>query len=151
MIKPETAEDQVRQAKRFIKLAGKRLRTFQAGGDVIPEEDVSSLHVPGHTPGMVAYRFQSRGETLMMMGDVWVHPSISLEHPEWRFAFDTNTPIAVESRQRAIKDAVDRNARLVVPHFPWPSLGRIGLRDGRAHWDPDWYGWSHGQVAPSKS
>lgn len=139
-VKPEMVEGFIQQAHDFIAATEGRLKLFPAGAEVM--DGISSIHLPGHTNGQVAFAIASQGETLMMTGDVWGHPLVSLQHPDWRFAYDVHHENAVRSRQKAIHEAIDRKALLLVPHFPWPSLGRIGLRDGIAHWDAEWYAWS---------
>ena len=119
-------------ARRFIELAGDRLRQFEAGD--APVEGVGSIGLPGHTPGQVGFIFDGGSETLLYTADAAGHPFVSLQKPEWRFAFDTDSPTAIATRRALVRKLIDTEWHNFTPHFPWPSFGRIIEGGGQPVW-----------------
>ena len=68
--------------------------------------------------------------------DAAANRPVSLQRPEWRFAFDTDSPMAVDTRKRLIDLAVEKGWPLFTPHFPWPAIGRIVRESGGIQWTP---------------
>lgn len=116
-------------AKRFLGFATSRATFFNAGDDVIP--GVRSFPLPGHTPGQVGFVIDGGSETLFFSADAAGHSAISVLKPEWRFAFDTNAPLAIETRRSMLAMLADKGWTTYTPHFPWPGVGTF-VRDGDA-------------------
>lgn len=122
-------------ARRFLQLAGDRLRQFEAGEAVV--DGVATIALPGHTPGQVGFVFDGGGgEKLFYTADAAGHPFVSLRKPEWRFAFDTDSPLAVATRRRMVRHLIDTKWYNFTPHFPWPAFGRIVEREAVPVWVP---------------
>ncbi|WP_174296680.1 hypothetical protein [Sphingomonas bacterium] len=119
-------------ARRFVAIAGDRLRQFDAGEP--PVAGVGSMALPGHTPGQVGFVFEGGDATLLYTADAAGHSFVSLQKPEWRFAFDTDSPVAIATRRQLIRTLIDAGWYNFTPHFPWPAYGRIVERDGRPLW-----------------
>ena len=64
-----------------------------------PSKGVRCLPTPGHTPGRLAVELSSRGERLLLIGDVVIHP-LHVMHPEWYSVFDAD-PVPVAQTRRA--------------------------------------------------
>jgi glyoxylase-like metal-dependent hydrolase (beta-lactamase superfamily II) len=111
-----------------------RLELFAAGDTVLP--GVEAIATPGHTPGHMAFRFESGGASLLHGADVVLHPLL-LEHPDWRNAFDMDPDLAARSAHALMELALDQEALLFAHHFPpFPSLGRIGKAAEGWLWEP---------------
>lgn len=111
-----------------------RLELFDAGDIVLP--GVEAIATPGHTPGHVAFRFESSGASLIHGADVVLHPLL-LEHPDWRNAFDMDPEQAPRSAHTLMELALDQAALLFAHHFPpFPSLGRVRRADEGWLWGP---------------
>ena len=134
LLPPFVQEDCVRSAKRFLAVAAGRMELFDAGDVVV--EGVRSFPLPGHTPGQVGFLFETGGEPLFYTADAAANRPVSLQRPDWRFAFDTDSPMAVDTRKRLIDLAVEKGWPLFTPHFPWPAIGRIVRESGGIQWTP---------------
>lgn len=97
--------------------------------DPQPEQElvpgITLLAAPGHTPGHLAVRVESRGEALLVANDALIHPIISLAHPEWPCDLDTHPEQAVVTRQTLLAQASFAHLPVVAYHFPWPSAGYV--------------------------
>ncbi len=132
LMPPPMRVDAIRDAKRFLALAGKRLVPFDAGGDVM--EGVTSVLLDGHTPGQVGFLFQGGEESLFYTADAAPHRSISFKKPEWRFSFDADAKAATSTRKRLMELLLEKNWVIFTPHFPWPPIGRLARQHGETHW-----------------
>ncbi len=87
-------------------------------------EGVKPILTKGHTPGHLVVSFSSRGKTLLVISDLFVHP-IHLEKPEWVTAVDFNPQQNVESRLRILEKAEKEKALIMGFHFSFPGLGYV--------------------------
>ena len=121
-------------AERMLRLVGDDLRTFRAGEEALP--GVRTLPLPGHAPGQVGFILSSGGETLLFMADAMAHPVISIETPDVCNPMDMDSSRAVQTRHEVIALLSGSDWQTFVPHFPWPSRGRISGADGKPTWVP---------------
>jgi glyoxylase-like metal-dependent hydrolase (beta-lactamase superfamily II) len=94
-----------------------RLETFTQG-EVFP--GVTAMPIPGHTPGHTAYVIESRGQSLMIWGDIVHVPEVQIPRPQTGIAFDVDPDTAVATRTR-ILDLVALDRLLIAgmhTHFP---------------------------------
>jgi glyoxylase-like metal-dependent hydrolase (beta-lactamase superfamily II) len=84
---------------------------------------------PGHTPGHISVRISSRGENAVITGDLMHHP-IQIAHPDWVCGFDTDPPLAVDTRRKFVERYCDQPVRVFGTHFAGPTAGHIVRRSG---------------------
>jgi glyoxylase-like metal-dependent hydrolase (beta-lactamase superfamily II) len=117
-------------AKEFILGAQTALGAYKdrlqlvAGGDRILE-GFELLDTPGHTPGHLAVLIGSGRDQLLHFADAAHHHALSFAHPDWRFAFDADAALAVETRKKLFDRAAADRLRLFGTHMPFPALGRV--------------------------
>ena len=104
-----------------------RARFVEAEEEVAP--GIAAVEAFGHSAGHMAYRVESGGEALMVMGDVAAHFALSMRRPDWHFAMDDDKPAAAASRRRVLGMVADRGMLAAGFHMPFPSVGRVE-RDG---------------------
>jgi glyoxylase-like metal-dependent hydrolase (beta-lactamase superfamily II) len=85
---------------------------------------------PGHTPGHVSVRIESRGESAVITGDLVHHPC-QFAHPEWGSSADWNTALAEQTRREFIVRHADGPTLVIGTHFAAPTAGWV-RRDGEA-------------------
>jgi len=122
-VPPEATKDFVVAAQSALGAYKDRLQLV-AGGDKILD-GIELLDTPGHTPGHLALIVGSGAERLLHLGDVAAHHAISFAHPGWRFAFDADPALAVETRRKLFDRAAAERLRLFGSHLPFPALGRV--------------------------
>ncbi len=111
------------------------LASFYARGTVaVPE--LTALPTPGHTPGQHSLIVQSRGERIVIGGDVMHHPC-QAAHPEWSSDLDDDAKAAEVTRRAFLDNLADTETLLIGTHFAGPTAGRI-MREGNAfRFEPD--------------
>ena len=76
-----------------------------------------TLHAaPGHTPGHLFLRVESRGEVAFFVGDIMHHP-MQVHRPDWNSVYCEDPDEAARTRRRVLDLAADQHARVVPAHF----------------------------------
>jgi len=112
-----------RQRLRFFKWAREQVKPYMnrrrnAQGEVFP--GVTALPLYGHTPGHTGYLVSSKGEQLLIWGDIVHMPDIQTRRPEVWMEPDVDGQAAIATRKR-IMDQVATDRLLVAGmhmHFP---------------------------------
>ena len=101
----------------------KAMRTFEKDGEVLP--GISSLALPGHTPGHTGYMISSGKDSLLIWGDIIHSPTIQFAHPEATVAFDVD-PDQASATRKVILDRVSADKTLVAgAHMNFPAFSHI--------------------------
>lgn len=124
---PEAMQAMVAGAQRQLAGVADRLRTFEDGEELAPGLRAHAAF--GHTPGHMAFTFESEGEVLFVSADTFNHPLISLARPEWHLGFDVEKEQAAQTRRRVLEMLTAEKLRTLGYHMPWPGLGRV-VREG---------------------
>lgn len=116
--------------------AGK-VRGFDRNGEILP--GISAELRPGHSPGSAIFRLTSRGEQLIIIGDIIHIAAVQLERPEVGFVFDWNPAMARTDRENALRDFAREGALVASPHMSFPGVGHFRA-DGQGYrWIPAEY------------
>ncbi|WP_338721087.1 MBL fold metallo-hydrolase [Devosia sp. XK-2] len=91
---------------------------------------VTAIPLPGHTPGHMGLRIESRGEALLIWGDLVHTPAYQFAHPDWSVAFDADGPTAIASRRRMLDIVASQDLMVAGMHLDFPSLGYVEHKDG---------------------
>lgn len=134
LMMPKMQAETIWAAQRFLALAKDRIVQFHAGEEAIA--GVETILLDGHTPGQVGFLFDAGADKLFYTADAAGHRYISVEHPDWRFSFDTDAPLAIATRKRLIDLAIETGWSMFTPHFTWPALGKMTRQNGEAVWRP---------------
>lgn len=102
-------------------LAGK-VDLFEPGDEILP--GIQAVDACGHSPGMVALLFESRGERLLHIADTAHHP-FQIKHTDWVPRFDMHPEGAAQARQRLFARAAAENLLVMAFHFSHPGLGHV--------------------------
>lgn len=115
--------------KRLTKITGEA-KVFNA---------LTTVPLPGHTPGHTGYMLSSGDETLFIWADTIHHATFQLVHPEWGPAFDVDPKTAAKSRKHALDMAASDRLMIAGMHMPFPAVGHVtkeevGYRFVPAEW-----------------
>ena len=110
--------------------AGK-FKPFEANTELVP--GVRSQASVGHTPGHNFYVVESKGEKLVLWGDVMHAAAVQFMSPTITIAFDTDAKSAAEQRLKAYADAAEKGYWVGATHVAFPGLGRLRAAEGGAY------------------
>jgi len=94
-------------------------------------EEIDLVPTPGHTPGHVSVRIQSRGQLAYITGDCIHHPA-QMARPHWCVQFDEDKTAAANMRKGLLADWVDRDTLVIGTHFAAPTAGYV-VSDGETY------------------
>ncbi|MDC6726107.1 hypothetical protein OEZ75_26045, partial [Leclercia adecarboxylata] len=69
---------------------------------------------------------------LLYTGDLMHHWILSVEHPDWRVGYDDDQTAGEKARLDEVTALRNSGAHIYAYHFPFPGLGKIPTREGRA-------------------
>ncbi|MGH9823611.1 MAG: hypothetical protein ACREDR_10210 [Blastocatellia bacterium] len=103
------------------------------------EDTAGLLHTPGHT----SYIVESKGQALIVMGDLVLMGALQFENPSLGSSFDGDPKFAAEQRLRVFKMAADKNIWVAGGHLSFPGIGHIRSVQDRYFWIPANYAIPH--------
>jgi glyoxylase-like metal-dependent hydrolase (beta-lactamase superfamily II) len=106
-----------------------QLRLLEGDAEFAP--GVSGVVTPGHTPGHMSVRFESKGEYGAFVCDM-ASFAIHFERLGWMTAYDVEPLVTLETKRKWQAWALETNALLFFPHDPQRPAGRLTpVRDGK--------------------
>ncbi|KUY58967.1 MBL fold metallo-hydrolase [Burkholderia sp. RF2-non_BP3] len=124
----ERARGNFRIARRTFDAYRAQLRTIEAAGDVLP--GIVAVPLPGHTPGHTGYRVESRGERLLIWGDLVHFAPIQVARPDVSIAFDHDPSQASSTRAATLAEVASDNLLIAGMHLADTGFARIARANG---------------------
>lgn len=109
-------------ARRDLRAVLGRLQLVKEGDSIA--SGVSVLDTPGHTPGHISV-FVDRGEGLIVGGDAIASEFVSVQRPDWAFAFDSIPDIATATRKALLDRIATEGHQILGYHFAYPGIGQV--------------------------
>lgn len=116
----------------YIK-AGK-FKTFN--GDTELVAGVKAVAARGHTPGHSVYLVESKGQKLMLWGDLMHVAAVQFENPSVTISFDSDSKAAMAARKKAYADAAQQGYMVGATHVSFPGLGYVRTEGKGYVWIP---------------
>jgi glyoxylase-like metal-dependent hydrolase (beta-lactamase superfamily II) len=133
---PDAARESLHSmARRCLGALRHQIEPICCETEIIP--GVVAIPAPGHTPGHLAVLIADEGNLLLNLGDAAVHP-LHLEQPSWQNGFDLAADCALATRRQLMERAIADEMHVMAFHFPFPSIGRVAVKDGGWMWTPGW-------------
>jgi predicted metal-binding membrane protein/glyoxylase-like metal-dependent hydrolase (beta-lactamase superfamily II) len=105
-------------------------------GDVAIVPGIRALATPGHTPGHTSYVVESKGQTLVVMGDLVLVGALQFADPALSSPFDADRNAAVTQRTRILKLAADQDYWIAGAHLSFPGIGHVRRNQLQYSWSP---------------
>ena len=106
----------------------------EVGGETELADGVTAFEIPGHFPGHMGVRIESRGRFAILLADTAVHPKM-LDLPELVYVSDADSDTCAQTRRALLEELVDRDVLAVCGHYPRGGIGRVVTRDGNVVWE----------------
>jgi glyoxylase-like metal-dependent hydrolase (beta-lactamase superfamily II) len=116
----QTARDQLKPCR-------SQLSTFAGETEVFP--GVTTVPIPGHTPGHTAYRIASGSEQVLIWGDIVHVPEVQIPFPDVGMAFDTDGAAAVATRKRVLDMVAADRVTVGGMHLGFPGFAHVTRSD----------------------
>lgn len=109
--------------------AGK-FKPFEGDVELVP--GVSSHSGKGHTPGHATYVLESKGQKLVLIGDLIHVAAVQMAHPEVTIGFDSEPKEALAARRQAFDAAARAGYLIGGAHLAFPGVGHL-RKDGKGY------------------
>ena len=120
-------------------VAAGKLRTFEGSTELVPGVRAQSAY--GHTPGHTVYVVESKGEKLVLLGDLMHVAAVQFENPGVTIQFDSDQAAAARQRQAVFADAASKGYMIGAAHLSFPGIGRLrGAASGYTFIPLNWSG-----------
>ena len=115
-------------------------------GNIELAPGIKAVAAHGHTPGHTIYAVESKGQKLVLWGDLMHVAAVQFPQPQVTISFDIDSKAAAVQRKKAYADAVKGRYLVGSAHLPFPGLGHLrGEGKGYA-----WVPVDYAPVAPLK-
>ena len=123
------------EGEELVALIRPKVRPFMPGELLTPS--ITAVTLPGHTEGHSGYEIVSGESRLLYFGDAMHSSVLSVGHPEWTLAWDTDGPVGITTRESLLERAERDELMLYGVHFPWPGLGHVKKQGKGYVWAPE--------------
>jgi glyoxylase-like metal-dependent hydrolase (beta-lactamase superfamily II) len=133
---PEDARGSFKSAMAAIKpyAAAGRFKPFDGDTELVP--GVRAVAAWGHTPGHTVYVVESRGQRLVLWGDLMHVAAVQFPDPTVTIRFDTDSTAAAARRQQQFTDAAAGGYWVAAAHLPFPGIGHLRANGSGYDWYP---------------
>lgn len=113
--------------------AGK-FKSFSGETELVP--GIKAVAARGHTPGHSVYLIESKGQKLMLWGDLMHVAAVQFENPSVTISFDSDSKAAMAQRLKAYADAAKQGYMVGATHLSFPGLGYLRSEGKGYAWVP---------------
>ena len=111
-----------------------KFKAFEGDTDLVP--GVKAIATRGHTPGHSTYVVESKGQKLMLWGDLVHVASVQFDNPSVTFKFDNDSKNAAIQRKKAYAEAAKGGYLVAATHLPFPGVGHVAANGKNYIWVP---------------
>lgn len=104
-------------------IATGKFKTFDGSTDLVP--GIKSVAAYGHTPGHTSYAVESKGQKLMLWGDLIHAAAVQFDNPSITVHFDSDSKTARAERETAFAAAAKDGYLIGAAHLSFPGLGYL--------------------------
>lgn len=119
----------VERVQPIFALVRRMLAAYQHAVHLLDDSELApgmtSVWLPGHTPGHTGFRIDSQGQSLLIWGDIVHYPHVQAAHPEASIAFDYDPAQAEATRTALLKQVVEENLLVAGMHFGIQGFAHI--------------------------
>lgn len=136
---PNDKRDGFRAAMASLRpyVAAGRFKPFDGDTELVP--GIRAVKAPGHTPGHTMYEIESKGEKLLLWGDLMHLAAVQFVDPSATVTFDSDQDRAAKERRNVYKAAAKDGYWIAGAHLPFPGIGHIRAEGKRYDYVPAHY------------
>ncbi|ETW13644.1 beta-lactamase domain containing protein [Roseivivax marinus] len=120
---PEMMQNFANLARSVLSAYSDRLVTFSGEEDI--GSGITSMPLPGHTPGHSGYMLSSGDDSLLIWADIVHVPPVQFARPDVAIGFDVDPEQAVETRQRTMDMVATDRLQVAGSHIGFPGVVNV--------------------------
>ena len=113
--------------------AGK-YKPFEGNTDLVP--GIKAVFTGGHTPGHSTYVVESKGQKLVVIGDLMHVAAVQFAQPSVTIQFDGDSKAAAVQRKKFYAQAAKEHFLFAATHVSFPGIGRVRTEGAGYAWMP---------------
>jgi glyoxylase-like metal-dependent hydrolase (beta-lactamase superfamily II) len=94
-------------------------------GDTVLVPGIRAVVTRGHTPGHAMYVVESKGQKLVLWGDLMHQAAVQFLDPSVTVVFDSDQSKAAQQRRQAYQAAAKEGHWVGASHLPFPGIGHL--------------------------
>ncbi|MBI2732842.1 MAG: MBL fold metallo-hydrolase [Aquabacterium sp.] len=98
-------------------------KTFEGTSEIQP--GIKPVDEHGHTPGHTGYLFESRGQKLLILGDLVHNAAVQFSQPKVTIEFDNDQAKALATRMKVFGWTAKDALLVAGAHLPFPGIGHV--------------------------
>jgi glyoxylase-like metal-dependent hydrolase (beta-lactamase superfamily II) len=133
---PDAAKDYFKGAMASVNpyvTAGK-YKPFEGATELVP--GIKAVPAIGHTNGHTIYEVTSKGQKLVVWGDLIHVAAVQFAEPAVTIQFDTDSKKAAAERQKVFADAAKQGYFAAIAHISFPGIGQLRVDGPGYRWMP---------------
>ena len=115
-------------------IAATRFKPFDGEAELIP--GIRAVPAPGHTPGHTIYVIESRGEKMVVWGDLMHVAALQFPQPSATIQTDWNTRLSAQQRRTNFADIAKNGYYVAAAHVAFPGIGKLRAEGDGYAWVP---------------
>lgn len=134
---PKEFQGMIDLVRGFVAPYQDQLEVFSGEKELIG--GITSIPLPGHTPGHSGFAIHSDTESLLIWGDVIHFSTLQFAHPDWGVVFDTDPALAAQTRATMLDRAAADRMAVAGMHIDFPGFGYVERHgDAYRHINAPW-------------
>jgi len=129
---PKAVQDFFKGAQTSLNpyISAGKFKPFEGNTDLVPGVKAVATH--GHTPGHTIYAVESKGQKLVLWGDLMHVAAVQFPEPATTIQFDNDNKAARAQREKAYADAAKGGYWVAAAHLAFPGIGHL-RREGKGY------------------
>jgi glyoxylase-like metal-dependent hydrolase (beta-lactamase superfamily II) len=115
-------------------VAAGKFKPIEADGELVP--GIKAIAAVGHTPGHTIYAVESKGQKMMVWGDLIHVAAVQFPEPAVAIQFDADAKKAVAERKKDFADAAKQGYFVAIAHISFPGIGQLRTDGAGYRWLP---------------
>ena len=111
-------------------VAAGKFKPFDGNTEIVP--GIKAQAARGHTPGHSTYAVESKGQKLVLWGDLMHVAAVQFANPAVTIQFDTDSKAAAVQRKKAYAEAAKQGYWVAGAHLSFPGIGHL-RSDGKGY------------------
>ena len=115
-------------------VAAQRFKPYEGDVELVP--GIKSFATHGHTAGHSNYVVESKGQKLVLIGDLIHAGAVQFADPSVTIAFDSDEKAALAQRKQTFAAVAKEGALMGAAHIQFPGLGHLRSKGKGYEWVP---------------
>jgi glyoxylase-like metal-dependent hydrolase (beta-lactamase superfamily II) len=98
---------------------------------------ITTVALPGHTPGHTGFRLSSGADQMLIWGDAASIAALQFSNPDTGITFDTDAAAAAATRKKMLAMVATDKIAVAGSHLPFPGVGHVDVKGDAFAWVPE--------------